>query len=200
MSSSSSATIPPSILDFDAETAAVSSQYAIFRDRSLVWNMNYSLQRLYTERLNLGEFYDESFLESGLSYVKALSDQTPVYFVASYDVGWRLTKPQRYSRVDNSLLASLVYLPTPEVRLQAFLRSAIYDYTDNEEFDPNTGQLFLRGRTDYNVAAGLISSYTPIKYFTVTSSFGWTGNYSNVGDREYTTISPNIALTGTLGF
>ena len=128
-----------------------------------MWNASYLLQRLYTDRENLGEFYKESFFDNGIAYVTPISAKNQVYFVAAYDIGWRLTDPQMYSRIDNSVLISVVYLPCPQVRLQGFLRPAIYAYTDNEELNTATGQFYGRSRTDYNVATGVVATYTPIK-------------------------------------
>ena len=189
-----------SILDFDAQTVQVASKYDIFKDKSLSWTASYSLQRLYTDRASLGEFYKESFFDNGLAYVKPIFGQQNLFFFGAYDIGWRLTDPQLYSRVDNSLLFSVVYLPVPQVRIQPYLRPAIYAYTDNEEISPTTGTLVYRSRTDYDVALGVNASYFPIKEIALNASVNWTGNYSNVGDREYTVTTPVLGVSGTIGF
>ena len=120
-----------SILDFDSQTVSISSKYDLNPNKSWSWIATYSLQRLYTDRANLGEFYKESFLQNEIDYIHPIFDQSNLYFVGTYNIGWRLTDPGYYSRVDNSLLFSMVYQPVQEVSIQPYLRSAIYSYTDN---------------------------------------------------------------------
>jgi hypothetical protein len=189
-----------SVLDFNAQTLQLSSKYNIYKDGSLSWTSGYSLQRLYTDRQHLGEFYKESFFDNGLAYVKPIFGQPNLFFYGAYDIGWRLTDPQLYSRVDNSLLLSVVYLPVQNIRLQPYLRPAVYAYTDDQEIDPTTGALVYRSRTDYDVSLGINASYFPIKEVAINATVNWTGNYSNVSSREYTATTPVLAVSGTIGF
>ncbi len=132
-----------SILDFDAQTVRFASKYDLTENKEWSWTAAYSLQRLYTERGQLGEYYKQGLLENEIDYVHPIFNQKNLFFLASYNIGWRLTDPDYYSRVDNSLLFSVVYLPVKQVSLQAYARPAIYAYTDNREFDPNTAPITM---------------------------------------------------------
>jgi len=189
-----------SILDFDAETVRLASRYDFVPDKSWSWTVADSVQRLYTDRASLGEFYKENLFENEIDYIHTIFNQTNLFFLGSYNLGWHLTDPDQYCQVDNSLIFSTVYLPVPQVSLQAYFRPAIYAYTDNQELNLTTGATFGRDRTDYDVSLGLSATYTPIKQVSLTANFNWTGNYSNVGDREYRTISPAVTLSGSIGF
>lgn len=189
-----------SVLDFDGQTAQLASHYDIVKDKSWSWDASYSLQRLYTERLHAGEFYKESFFDNSINYIKMISKDHNIFFLGSYEIGWRLTDPQRYSRIDNSLLASLIYLPVPQVRIQAYLRPAIYAYTDDQEINFDTGELQERSRTDYNVSTGFNVGYSPIKQISLNANLNWTGNYSDVGFREYNAVTPGFGVSGAIGF
>lgn len=189
-----------SILDFNAQTLRVASKYDLNPDKSWSWTAADSIQRLYTDRANLGQYYSQNLLENEIDYTHPIFGQTNLFFVGAYNIGWRLTDPNYYSRVDNSLLFSIVYLPVREVSLQAYARPAIYAYTDNNEFNTATTELYPQGRTDYNIALGTMVTYSPIKEVSLNANFNWIGNYSNLGDREYRTISPALTLSGAVGF
>lgn len=189
-----------SILDFDAQTVRLASKYDLTEKKDWSWTAAYSLQRLYTDRASLGEYYKQSLLENEIDYIHAICDRKDLFFLGSYNIGWRATDPDIYNRVDNSLLASVVYMPLQEVSLQAYARPAIYSYYNNNEINSATGALHPQGRTDYNASVGLISTYSPIKEVTLNANFNWTGNYSNLGDREYRTISPALTVSGAVGF
>ena len=189
-----------SVLDFDAQTVSLASRYDLVSDKTWSWLASYSLQRLYTDRAYLGEYYKESNLTNEIDYTHSIFGQSNLYFLGAYDITWRLTDPNQYCRVDNSFTFSVVYLPLPQVSLQAYARPAIYAYTDNEELNPTTGDTYGRSRTDYNVSLGLLTTYSPIKQVSLSANFNWIGNYSNVGDREYQTITPAVTVSGTIGF
>ena len=188
------------ILDFDGQTVQLGSHYNIVKDGSWSWDASYSLMRLYTSRLNAGEFYKESFLDDTINYIKPLTSDGSLFFLGSYEIGWRLTDPGQYERIDNAFLASLIYLPDPKVRIQAYLRPAIYDYTCDQEVDLDTGEVINRSRTDYNVSTGLSLAYSPIKQISLSASLNWTSNFSDVGFREYNAITPTLGVSGAIGF
>jgi hypothetical protein len=190
-----------SVLDFEAMTLAFASKYNLTTDGSLSITTSYSLQQLNSPRLGLGNFYNESFFDNQLNYITTISADDHLYFLGSAEVGWRLTDPGFYSRIDNSLLFSVIYAPTPEVRLQGYLRPAAYVYTDDEEFDPNTGTFLTeQNRTDFNLSVGAMATYSPCEWFAVNTNLNWTGNYSTVGFREYQAFTPTLTISGTYAF
>lgn len=188
-----------SVLDFEAMTLSFGSKYNLTKDGTWSITNSYSLQQLNTPRLQLGNFYNESFFDNGINYIAQLSDN--LYFVGSGEVGWRLTDPGYYSRVDTSLLFSLIYAPISTVRVQAYVRPAGNFYTNDDEPDFNTGQLDTgRTRTDFNLSTGLAATYAPIEQVSLTANLNWTGNYSNVGFREYGAYTPMLTLSGSYSF
>jgi hypothetical protein len=156
---------------------------------------------LNSPRIGLGNFYNESFFDNQLTYITPISQANNVYFLGVAEIGWRLTDPGYYSRVDNSLLFSVIWAPIDQVRVQGYVRPAAYCYTDDEEFDPNTGTILTgRNRTDFNLSLGAMATYTPIEYLSLNGNLNWTGNYSTVGFREYEAFTPTLTLSGTYSF
>ena len=190
-----------SSLDFEAMTLAFASKYNLTSDGNLSVTTSYSLQQLNSPRLGLGNFYNESFFDNQLTYIAPISQAHNVYFLGVAEIGWRLTDPGYYSRVDNSLLFSVIWAPIDQVRLQGYVRPAAYAYTDDEEFDPNTGTIQTgRNRTDFNISAGALATYSPCEYLAVNANLNWTGNYSTVAFREYEAFTPTVTLSGSYSF
>jgi hypothetical protein len=190
-----------SVLDFEAMTLVFGSKYNLTSDGKLSITNSYSLQELNSPRDGLGNFYNESFLDNQLSYVTPISLENNLYFLGAAEVGWRLTDPGYYSRIDNSLLFSVIYAPLQQVRLQAYARPAAYVYTNDEEFDPDTGAIETgRSRTDLNVSAGVMATYSPLDELALNANLNWTGNYSNIGFREYQAYTPTLTLSGSYAF
>ena len=117
------------------------------------------------------------------------------------EVGWRLTDPGYYSRIDNSLLFSLVYAPMTQLRVQAYVRPAAYVYTDDEEFNFDTGEIETgRDRTDFNLSTGVMTTYSPFEQLSINANLNWTGNFSTVGFREYQAFTPTLTVGGSYSF
>jgi hypothetical protein len=190
-----------SVLDFEAMTLAFGSAYNLTKDKSWTLTNTYSLQQLNSPRLGLGNFYNESFLDNQLSYIKPISEKNNLYFLGVAEIGWRLTDPGYYSRIDNSLLFSLIYAPVQEVKVQAYVRPAAYVYTDDEEFNFNTDTVDTgQGRTDFNLSTGIMGTYSPIDQLALNANLNWTGNFSTVGFREYQAFTPTLTLSGSYAF
>ncbi len=189
-----------SSLDFNAMTLRFASKYDLTRDKSWSWTASDSLQQLNSTRMGLGNFYNENFFDNQLTYIRTISSQYNLYFLGAAEVGWRLTDPGYYSRIDNSLLFSLIYAPLPELKVQGYFRPAAYVYTNDQEYDYQDGFFYNSGRTDYNISVGAMATYSPIEQVALNANLNWTGNYSTVGAREYQVFTPTLTVSGAISF
>jgi hypothetical protein len=204
--------------NFDNESALFSSQYIFGGDRAWTWTAAVNISR-FTEASQGSdhEFYREVFYDNQVAHTQKLPVNTPLFFVAAYDVGYHQTAPSAYDRLDNTLSFSLAWYPMPEVSITPFVRPSerIY-FTDTADIN-QAGGTFVNGagnvvtvlpnhvrgqhdRNDFNITAGMDVTWTPIKYLSVSADCYTSHDYSNNSGLSYDQSSPSLSLTGSYKF
>jgi hypothetical protein len=196
-----------SAADFDNENAGVSSQYVFGGDRSWTWTSSLNASR-YTSasRQTEHEFYEEIVYDNQVAHTQKLLQDAPLFFVATYDLAYHQANPADYDRLDNTLSFNLVWYPLPEVSVGPFVRPSYRVFptnTDPTYYRPIGGfrsEPPQHDRADFNIAAGIDVTWTPIKYFSVSADYDASSDYSNNSALSYDESSPGLSLTGSYKF
>jgi hypothetical protein len=178
--------------DFDNENITLSNQYVFSDDRAWSWTPLVNLSRFTAPHANDHEFYKEVVYDSQITHVTQLCKETPLFFVAAYDLAYHQAHPDPFDRLDNILSFSLAYYPIPEVSIGPFVRPAARAYFTNP-----AGQ---NDRYDFNLAEGLDVTWQPYKYASLSADFTHADDYSNTAGDSYDNMTPGISLTGTWKF
>jgi hypothetical protein len=178
--------------DFDNENAAFSSQYVFSTDRAWTWTAAVNLSRFTAPHENDHEFYKEVVYDNQISHVQQLMKDTPLFFVAAYDLAYHQANPADFDRLDNTLSFNLAYYPVPSLSLSVYVRpSARIYFTDTET---------QNDRNDFNLSEGFDATWQVCKYLSVSADFSHTDDYSNNSGLSYANTVPGVSLTGTLKF
>lgn len=178
--------------DFDNENAAFSNQYVFSDDRAWTWTASVNASRFTAPHENDHQFYQEIVYDNQISHVTQLLKDTPLFFIASYDLAYHQADPVEFDRLDNTISLSLSYYPIQSVSLSAFVRPAARTYVTNTSTQ--------NGRDDFNLCEGLDATWQICKYASVSADFTQANDYSNNSDQSYDSTSPGVSLTGTLKF
>jgi hypothetical protein len=178
--------------DFDNENLAFSNQYVFSDDRAWSWTATINLSRFTTPHANDHEFYKEVVYDNQITHVQQLLKETPLFFVAAYDLAYHQAAPAEFDRLDNTLSFSLAYYPVPEVSIGPFVRpSARIYFTDTA---------IQHDRDDFNLSEGLDVTWQPCPYIALSCDITRTDDYSNNAGQSYSDTIPGLSLTGTLKF
>jgi hypothetical protein len=204
--------------NFDNENALFSSQYIFGDDRAWTWTAGVNLSR-FTEASSASdhEFYKEVYYDNQVAHTQKLPVNTPLFFVAAYNIAYHQANPSAYDRLDNTLSFSLAWYPVQDVCISTYVRPSWRMYpTDTEDINQVGGETVnsggnlvifspahIRGqhnRDDFNISTGIDVTWTPIKYLSVSADFNASNDYSNNSALSYDQSSPSISLTGTYKF
>ena len=178
--------------DFDNENATVSSQYVFGGDRSWTWTASVNASRFTAPHGNDHSFYQEIVYDSQVSHAQQLLKDTPLFFIAAYDLAYHQANPDYFDRLDNTLSFSLAFYIVPELSVGPYVRPSSRTYW--------TDSSFQHDRYDFNLSAGLDVTWTPIKYLSVSADLSHTDDYSNNSAESYDQTSPGVSLTGSYKF
>jgi hypothetical protein len=178
--------------DFDNENVAFSNQYVFSDDRAWTWTATIDLSRFTAPHSNDAEFYKEVVYDNQVSHVQQLIPNTPLFFVAAYDLAYHQAHPAGFNRLDNDLSFSLAYYPVAEISVGPFVRPAARTYVTNTSTQHD--------RDDFNLSEGLDVTWQPVKYASVSADVSHTNDYSNNSGQSYNNTIPGGSLTGTIKF
>ena len=205
--------------DFDNENAAFSSQYVFGGDRAWTWTSAVTLARYTSARPSTDhEFYKEVVYDNQVAHTQKLLQDVPLFFVSAYDLAYHQTTPADYNRLENTLSFSVAWYPVPQLSVGPFVRPSYrIFFNDTSSIDQRAHTVVTANgttvltypaahiagqhdRDDFNIAAGIDVTWTPIKYFSVSADFDAANNYSNNSALSYDQTSPGISLTGSYKF
>jgi len=178
--------------NYESQSAVLSSRLALNSAQTWNWFAAASYWRYAGTLGGGGKFYEYVGLDSGLMYATAIGGRDDLMLVGTFLMRGRLSDPGYLTRIEPWLGLTLLYNPTPTVTLSPYVRPALFWYSNDSEFGEN--------RRDFNLSAGFTATWTPIEYFSVSASYGWTGNYSSADFRSYTESLPMVSLFGTFSF
>jgi hypothetical protein len=181
-----------SVGDFDNENLTFSNQYVFSDDRAWSWTATINLSRFTDPHVNDHEFYKEVVYDNQIAHVTQLMKDTPLFFIAAYDIGYHQANPSEFDRLDNTLSFSLSYYPIAEVSIGPFIRPSARTYfTDTQD---------QHGRDDFNLSEGFDVTWQPCQYVYLSADVTHTDDYSNNGSESYENTTPGLSVTGTYKF
>jgi hypothetical protein len=189
--------------DFDNENASISSQYVFGGDRSWSWNNSVNAGNFTAPHNNDHQFYKELVYDNQINKVFRLMKDTPLFFMAGYDLAYHQASPAIYDRLDNTLSLSFIYYPIPEISIGPYVRPGARTYFNNGTFFPSgtfTSGNVQNNRDDFNLAVGFDVTWQPWKYLSVSADFTHVNDYSNNSALGYSDTTPGLSLTGTVKF
>jgi hypothetical protein len=178
--------------DFDNENVAFSNQYVFSDDRAWSWTATINLSRFTTPHANDHEFYQEVVYDNQITHVQQLVKDTPLFFVAAYDLAYHQANPADFDRLDNALSFSLAYYPVPEVSIGPYVRPAARTYFTNTANQHD--------RDDFNLSEGVDVTWQPCKYASLSADVSHANDYSNNSGQSYHDTIPGLSVTGTVKF
>ena len=178
--------------DFDNENLTFSNQYVFSDDRAWSWTATINLSRFTDPHVNDHEFYKEVVYDNQIAHVQQLLKDTPLFFIAAYNIAYHQANPSEFDRLDNTLSFSLAYYPIPEVSIGPFVRpSARIYFTDTQD---------QHGRDDFNLSEGFDVTWTPVQYVSLSADLTHSDDYSNNASQSYDNTTPGLSVTGTYKF
>ncbi len=178
--------------DFDNENLAFSNQYIFSSDRSWSWTATINLSRFTAPHFNDHEFYQEVVYDNQITHVQQLIKDTPLFFIAGYDLAYHQANPADFDRLDNTLSFNLVYYPIPALSVGPFVRPGARIYLTNTSFQHD--------RDDFNLTEGFDVTWQPCKYVAISADITRSDDYSNNAGESYEDTVPGLSLTGTVKF
>ena len=178
--------------DFDNENLAFSNQYVFSDDRAWSWTSTINLARFTAPHANDHEFYQEVVYDNQITHVQQLIKETPLFFVAAYDLAYHQANPDPFDRLDNGLSFSLSYYPVAELSIGPYVRPAAREYFTNTASQHD--------RFDFNLSEGLDVTWQPCKYASLSADVSHSDDYSNNSGQSYDTTIPGLSVTGTIKF
>jgi hypothetical protein len=178
--------------DFDNENLAFSNQYIFTSDRAWSWTATINLSRFTAPHANDHEFYKEVVYDNQITHVQQLIKDTPLFFIAGYDLAYHQANPADFDRLDNTLSFNLVYYPIPAVSVGPFVRPSARIYFTNTSFQHD--------RDDFNLSEGFDVTWQPCKYVAISADITRDDDYSNNAGQSYEDTVPGLSLTGTIKF
>jgi len=189
--------------DFDNENLSFSNQYVFSDDRSWSWNSSATLGNFTAPHNNDHQFYKEVVYDNQISKVMQFCKDTPLFFIAAYDLAYHQASPAIFDRLDNTLSLSLAYYPVPELSIGPYVRPGARTYfTNGTYFVDGTfaSGIAQSNRDDFNLAVGFDVTWQPWKYVSVSADFSHVNDYSNNSSLSYNDTTPGLSLTGTIKF
>ena len=184
--------------DFDNENLAFSSQYVFTNDRAWSWTATVDLSRFTTPHANDHQFYSEVVYDNQITHVQQLLKDTPLFFIAAYDLAYHQAAPSVFDRLDNTLSFSLAWYPIPELSIGPFVRPSARIYTTNTTATTTT--IFQHDRDDFNLSEGLDVTWQPCRYVSLSADVSHVDDYSNNSGQSYSDTMPGVSVTGTYKF
>jgi hypothetical protein len=178
--------------DFDNENLAFSNQYVFSDDRAWSWTATVNLSRFTDPHANDHEFYKEVVYDNQITHIQQILKNTPLFFIAAYDLAYHQASPADYDRLDNTLAFSLAYYPISEISIGPFVRPSARTYFTNTSYQHD--------RDDFNLSEGLDVTWQPCKYASLSADVSHTNDYSNNSGQSYNDTIPGLSLTGTVKF
>jgi hypothetical protein len=178
--------------DFDNENLALSNQWVFSDDRAWSWTATINLSRFTAPHAGDHLFYSEVVYDNQISHVQQLCKETPLFFIAAYDLAYHQADPADFDRLDNTLSFSLAYYPIAQVSVGPFVRPSARSYFTNTSFQHD--------RDDFNISEGLDVTWTPCKYVSLSADVSRADDYSNNAGQSYSDTIPGLSVTGTLKF
>jgi hypothetical protein len=178
------------VLDFDSQNLAMDLKYDLNRDDTWFVNGSYVLSRLSAPRGSIGEFYRSGFLSGSITHLVQLQT-IPVSIGMSGGAYWRHGDPSSSDRVAGFLQGAAIYNVCETVQLSGFIRPEIQHYTHD---------LSGSSREDFNLTVGTALTWTPKEYLSVGMTAVYVGNFSNVSERSYDLVTPNLFVSAQIAF
>ena len=178
--------------DFDNENAVVSSQYVFSDDRAWSWTAAINLSRFTAPHANDHEFYKEVVYDNQITHVQQLMKDTPLFFIAVYDLAYHQANPADFDRLDNVLSFSLSYYIIPSVSIGPYVRPAARTYFTNTSAQND--------RDDFNLSCGLDVTWQACDYVFLSADVSHADNFSNNSGMSYDETTPSLSVTGTVKF
>jgi hypothetical protein len=178
--------------DFDNENLTFSNQYVFSDDRAWSWTATINLSRFTAPHANDHEFYKEVVYDNQITHVQQLMKDTPLFFIAAYDLAYHQANPADFDRLDNTLLFSLSYFPIPELSIGPYVRPSARTYFTNTANQHD--------RDDFNLSEGIDVTWLPCKYASLSVDLSHTDDYSNNAGQSYDDTTPGLSVTGTFKF
>lgn len=178
------------LLDFDAQNLQLDLKYDLNRSDTWFVNTFYALSRLSAPHGSTGEFYRSGFLNGSITH-RIQFQKAPVYLEMSGGAYWRHGDPSSSDRVTGFLLVAAIYNICETVQLSGFTRPEIQHYTHD---------LSGGSREDFNLTVGTALTWNPRDYLSVGMTAAYVGNFSNVSERRYDLVTPNLFLSAGIAF
>ena len=191
--------------DFDNENATFSNQYVFSDDRAWSWTSTVNLSRYTAPHSNDHEFYQEVIYDNQISHVQQLIKNTPLFFIAAYNLTYHQADPALFDRLDNTLSFSLAYSPIPSVTIGPFVRPSARTYLTNAPVAAPTpfstsAPAAQHDRDDFNLSEGVDVTWQPSKFVSLSADFIRTDDYSNNAALSYNDTIPGASVTATVKF
>ena len=178
--------------DFDNENLSFSNQYVFSDDRAWSWTSTINLSRFTAPHANDHGFYQEVVYDNQVTHVQQLLKETPLFFIAAYDLAYHQANPDDFNRLDNALSFSLSYYPIPEISIGPYIRPAARAYFTNT--------VNQHDRYDFNLSEGVDVTWQPCKYASMSADISHSDDYSNNSGQSYSDTIPGLSVTGTFKF
>ncbi len=140
----------------------------------------------------MDEFLKQGWLTTRLTWSHPISPQGDVYFLGSYEFGWRHASPSHYDRLESTLMLSLALYPADTWWIQPYVFCEGFLYPNDTDTQTD--------RRDFRVTPGISITWEPVEHVSVESGFVWLRNYSNNHERNFEVLMPGITLEASIGF
>jgi hypothetical protein len=177
-------------LDFDSQNLVLDLKYDLNRNDTWFVNGSYALSRLSAPHGSTGEFYRSGFLSGSITHLVQLQS-VPVSLGMIAGAYWRHGDPSSSDRVAGFLHVAAIYNVGEKVQLSGFIRPEIQHYTHD---------LSGGSREDFNLTVGTALTWNPKDYLSVGATVAYVGNFSNVSERRYDLVTPNLFLSAGIAF
>lgn len=174
-------------LDFDSQSLLLDLKYDLNREDTWFVNVAYAPARLYSRQ---GEFYRYGLANASLTHFRPIG-QAPIYLLVAAGAYSRHGDPSSSDRVAAYLNVVALYNLAETLQLSAIARPEVQHYTH----DPDKSS-----RADFNLAVGGAISWNPNKYLSVGATVAYVGNFSNLGERRYDLLAPNVLFNAQFAF
>jgi hypothetical protein len=177
-------------LDFDSQNLVLDLKYDLNRTDTWFVNGSYALSRLTAPHSSTGEFYRSGFLSGSITHLVQLQ-AVPVSLGMIGGAYWRHGDPSSSDRVAGFLHVAAIYNVRETVQLSGFIRPEIQHYTH----DVSGGS-----REDLNLTVGTALTWNPRDYLSIGATAVYVGNFSDVSERRYDLVTPNVFLSAGIAF
>jgi hypothetical protein len=177
-------------LDFDSQSLTLDLKYDLNRNDTWFVDGSYTASRLYSQHPSIGEFYRYGLGNLSLTHFAPIGN-TPLYLGVTGGGYWRLGDPSLSDRTAAYLNVVALYALRETIQLSAFTRP---------EFQHYTHDLSGTSREDFNLTVGASVTWNPREYLSVGATAAYIGNFSNVSERRYDVVTPNLFFGAQFAF